>query len=287
MDGVIIIDEKQMVIQNVSGIMTSWSGDKFTIRFDTVRNEFHDGLTDEELLDRIIDGSSPVVAANQESEAATPVVQSTTPVTRSDVHLAFQPSSAPATVNTLSTASTRMVIEPPKVSTGRATFGSAITGDLREKQQHQRAAVPDAPSSHGIILPEKNSTLVGESFQMAIDHVHILNKTRRDFSVQLIHESDTSKFKNLKANVVLKSDQFFSMDENSIRLALHTLVTAEQGITRGLDRENMLYLDVKPVLVVEGITDEKEGTGVFHFEETTSVYENPTTYRTKVDNGKD
>ena len=129
--------------------------------------------------------------------------------------------------------------------------------------------------------------LAGKKFPMDVDQVHILNKLRRDLGVQLIYESDTMKYKNLKTNVAVQSEQFSSMDEASIRVALQTLVASEQNVTRGRDRENLLFLDSKPVLVVETVVDETAGRGVFHFEELTSVYENPVTYRTKVDNGKD
>lgn len=295
MNGVIIIDEKQMVISDVEGIMTSWSGDKFTIRFDTGKKEFHEGITDEELLDRIIDGPSvevreDVVDAPQSGRITIPpritvpaasVVQPT--------GTGFPMKTATATLeNTLVIGNTRMTVDPPKSRPVRATFGSAISGVAHTQAAGGAEAItPDAPSSHGIIMPEKDSTLVGKAFPLDVDQQHILNKLRQDLAVRVLHESDTLKYKNLKTNEVLKSQPFTSMNENVVRMALQTLVVVEQNLVRGRDRENLLYLDVRPTLVVESIVDETAGTGVFHFEETASVYENTVTYRTKVDDGKD
>jgi len=285
MNGVIIIDEKQLFVNNISGIMTSWAGDKFTIRFETAKNEFHDGLTDDELVDRIL------VESNHEEMSAQEEKTMVTSEVPDNIHLAFKTSAEIPEVNSPTLPSTvrmRMSVEPPpKGSTVRATFGSAVIGVSREQQKQQRIVTADAPSGRGIIFPEKDSTLVGKTFSMAMDHMHIMNKMRRDLAVQTILESDTARFKNLKTNQALRSQMFTSMEDNNVRLALQTLVIEEQRITRGSDRENFLYVDVKPVLHVDSLTDETAGTGEFHFEEIASVYENPQTLRTKVDNGKD
>ena len=79
MDGVIIIDEKQLVIKDVEGIMTSWSGKQFTIRFDTVKKEFHDDLTDDELLSRIVNEMpSAPLEAQPGMAGAVPITLDTT-----------------------------------------------------------------------------------------------------------------------------------------------------------------------------------------------------------------
>jgi hypothetical protein len=300
MECVVIIDEKQLVLSNVVTMMTSLVEDKFVIRFETGNGHAPDDVTDEEILDRIIDGSaeftevvestpeSTVVETSQDSPA--PVLQfsavksSPSPSVAPHVHPAFQPQVTPAMVKPAGSVRVHLSVEPPKTVGTRATFGSAVIGVSREQRKH---VVQDAPASQGIIMPDKDSTLVGKSFSIAVDHALILNKMRRDLGVQLVYESEIGKMKNLKTNLTVKSEPFGDMSDALVRFALQTLATHEQDIARARDRENKLFVDVKPVLVVESIVDEVAGTGLFHFEEVVSVYENPETLLSKVDNGKD
>jgi len=302
MDAVIIIDKRQVVVHAVESMLTSWMDDVFTIRFETKIDEDPLGISDDDLLDRLIDDPQPsVVDPTVDTTAGrswrSPLPHETTlkfgsggdisvetsPVS-TDGHSEDQSQSTRVrTPAAATTARARLVAEPGKASSGRATFGSSVAGVSRAVQDGRQ----NAPATQGIIMPDKDSTLVGQTFPLAADKVHILNKMRRDYDVRVIHESEIAKFKSLKPNKVLRSDTFKSMRDADVRLALQTLVIGEQDITRGTDRENLLYLDVHPALVIESIVDDVSGTGVFRFEETVSVYENPETYRTKVDNGKD
>jgi hypothetical protein len=299
MECVIIIDEKQLEIADVVTVMTSLVEGKLVIRFETGEGQAPAGVTDEEILSNIIEGSADavevveptpdttVVEASQDSPATPLQFPTVTPPPPSpsvvaNVHPVFLPQVASPVAKPVGSAHARLSVEPAKSASTRATFSSAIIG--RGQQQH---VVQDAPASQGIILPDKDSTLVGKSFPIAVDHALILNKLRKDLGVQFVYESEIGKMKNLKTNLTVKSEPFVDMSDALIRFALQTLVVHEQDIARAKDRENKLFVDVKPALFVESIIDEVAGKGVFHFEEVVSVYENPDTLRTKVDNGKD
>lgn len=287
MDAVIIIDKRQVVVHDVRCVLTSLMDNTFTIRFETKVDEDPLGVSDDDLLDRLIDDPQPSVDS---PTMETPGVEFGEVVSAETFGAPVGENNGEQTQSTCvrapaaaTTARARLVAEPVKHSTGRATFGSSVAGVSRAAQNGRQ----NAPAAQGIILPDKSSTLVGQTFSMAADQVHVLNKMRGEYDVQVIHENEVAKFKGLKSNTVLRSDTFTSMRDADIRLALQTLVIGEQDITRGKDRENLLCLDVQPALVVESIVDDTAGTGAFHFEETVSVYENTKTYRTKVDDGKD
>ena len=82
----------------------------------------------------------------------------------------------------------------------------------------------------------------------------------------------------MKKNIFLKSPTFVALGDSETRIAIQQLVVQEQNHTRAIDRENYLFIELPPVLVIEKIDNEAKGEGAFHYEEMISVYENPLSF---------
>lgn len=300
MNGVIILDEKQYLLSDISNLVFSQSEKQFTLRIETSTNKFHDGLPDEEdILTTLIGQEMDDQHTSSSDELVEHGISSTVgdgvASVRPQVVTAMQtlpPAAHPAFNRTQPTEiqavkpRVRISVEPTPNSGHRSAFGaqSPII-----PQQQTRPSVTNAPSGAGILMSDAISPLVGQKFPIQVEYVHILRSIRRDLLEEggIVYEADLNKMKNLKKNQVLKSEPFNSLDEKTVRGALMSMVLSEQVVTRGDDRENKLFIEMKPMLVVDAITNESAGLGVFYFEEMVSVYENPKTYYKKVDNGKD
>jgi hypothetical protein len=258
MKGVIIIDEQQLVIENATDIITSVGADKFTVRISTATNEYHDGLTEEQLLESILTeapGNLPPITTESASVARGPAVVGSAP---------------------------RVVVEPPTKAEGRSTFSSSVMG--------MKPQTVNSPSQKGILTEDAAPVKVGQRFSLNPEQLHELSEVRRALELKVVHKPDVAKEQypliKDKYLVQVKSAAFAALFGEVFKVGAMTLVIEEQGITRGHDRENLLLVESGPEVVIDAL-GEQPGTGTFHLEEVVSVYENPETYRTKVDNGKD
>lgn len=268
MQGVIIIDEQQLVINNATDVFTSFAADKFTVRIVTATNEFHDGLTEDQLLETIIgEGTS------SPSEPSP------------HVGIEFDNAKSTKTSGVTEVASPpqlRVVVEPPPASP-RSTFASSVMG--------MKTATANTPSTQGILMEGAPKPAVGQEYPLTVEQAHVVSVLRNEFEVVVIRAEDALKKEypivKGKGLIRLKSSPFTALFGDAFRLGVHTLVTVEQSVTHGHDRENFLCIEEAPKVIIDALVDESAGTGTFHLEEVVSVYENPVTNLTKVDNGKD
>jgi hypothetical protein len=296
MDGIIIIDDKQYPLQGVAFVTLSHSENGFEFRTSSLPTVAQPSTDDEDILNNLLAGEGEgnnvtseveVERVFNESAEELPVPQRPSltepPTPIQKVHSAFNPT--PPVESSAPKGRVRLSEEPVK-SGHRPAFGAQSP----PSHPPQRPVVDtNAPSKNGILIPDVSSTLVGERFPLQVEHIHILNSIRKDLLEEggIVYGGEGDKLKCLKSNVPVKSEPFGDMGEKSLRGALLSLVMSEQAVTRADDRENKLRVDMKPVLCVDSVIDETAGTGVFHYEEIVSVFENPKTYRTVVDNGKD
>jgi len=135
------------------------------------------------------------------------------------------------------------------------------------------------PSPDGILVDEDNR-IDGKSFPINEEVLKILNQTRKDFGVNVITNRENLELFNNKKNVILRSEPFKQINDINIKVAIQTLVLKEQQLSQsivvsGKSRdmiENFIYIEEPTKLVVQEIKDEREGTGVFIYEEVVSVY---------------
>jgi hypothetical protein len=135
------------------------------------------------------------------------------------------------------------------------------------------------PSPDGILVDEDNK-IDGKSFPINEEVLKILNQTRKDFGVNVVTNRENLELFNNKKNVILRSEPFKQINDINIKVAIHTLVLKEQQLSQsivvsGKSRdmiENFIYIEEPTKLVVQEIKDEREGTGVFIYEEVVSVY---------------
>ena len=166
---------------------------------------------------------------------------------------------------------------PFKEDDSSSTHQFVTKNGMNPTEEVEAGLVINKPGKAGILI-QKEELHAGQKFPIGEDVIQILAGTRKDLSVKLVSKLTSEKFKNLKKNIFLKSPTFVALGDSETRIAIQQLVVQEQNHTRAIDRENYLFIELPPVLVIEKIDNEAKGEGAFHYEEMISVYENPLSF---------